>query len=296
MSIEPIFRQPLSHQVHDDLLHWLESHYGFHESWQTLWLNNHALGKVSPKWEAMLKKDWDGGLHQEPEGIRLHSESWLSLGDHLQNLALHWKQIGVLQGWRNELFDVCDREGRCLFSLERAAFRPLGLMSHAVHLNGLTFCHNEWHFWIGRRSAYKAVDPNKLDNLVGGGVASNESVQQALQRETEEEAGILLNDLDCPLASKSRLHSLRPVARGLHNEILHIFDLVLAPSVRPQNQDGEVDMFERMSVPEVVEAMSKGVMMADAQLVTLDAFLRYGLISLKHPLSQALIALQRPLR
>ena len=197
----------------------------------------------------------------------------------------------MLRGWRGEYFDVCDEAGRSLFALERAAFRPFGLLSRAIHLNGLT-CRGGWRFWIGRRSADKAVDPNKLDNIVGGGVASGETALEAALRESEEEAGLgaVLPDR---LRRQSCLHSLRPVSRGLHNEILHIFDVVLPPDFAPKNQDGEVAGFVLMDIPELVEAMLAGEMMDDAQLVTLDAFRRYGLLKPQHPLSQWLESLRR---
>lgn len=283
MSQYPSFPTPLSSKIHDDLWQWAQNHYGLHGQWHTLWLNDVALGKVNDDWQAQIQKDWPGKWQRLSDGLHLYADTWLNLGDGLQHMAYDWKQIGLLHGWRDERFDVNHLDGRTLFSLERAAFRPLGLMSHAVHLNGLTFQDGEWRFWIGRRSAHKAVDPNKLDNLVGGGIASGEDMTAAMLRESEEEAGLLPEHLT-QLSLKNQIHSLRNVSRGLHNEVLYIFDVILDAGIRPENQDGEVAGFELMSVTQILDAMFSHTMMSDSQLVTVDAFARYGLIDPHHPL------------
>ncbi|MGN6883595.1 NUDIX hydrolase, partial [Neisseria sp. P0019.S003] len=146
-------------------------------------------------------------------------------GDSLQTLAQQWRECGLLNGWRGEKFDICDQSGKPLCALERAACRPFGLMSQAVHLNGLVEAGDGLHFWIGRRSPHKAVDPNKRDNLTGGGISSGERPSEAVGREGEEEAGIpaALTPHSRPTA---QIYSLRPGNRGVHNEILHIFDIV----------------------------------------------------------------------
>ncbi|MCP1659994.1 NUDIX hydrolase [Neisseria perflava] len=292
MSECPSFAEPLPLSVHDALWQWAQAHYGLHGDWQTLRLNGLPLGRVNLHWSARIKQDWQGILHESSDGLDLAADSWLALGDGLQHMAFEWKCLGLLHGWRDERFDVCDERGQVLFALERAAFRPLGLLSHAVHLNGLTCIDGEWRFWIGRRSAHKAVDPNKLDNLVGGGIASGEDVTTAMLRESEEEAGLLPQHLSA-LSLRNRVHSLRPVKRGLHNEILYIFDVVLPSEIQPENQDGEVAGFELLDIPRLTQAMLQGEMMDDAQLVTLDAFLRYGLLYQEHPLSLWLTDLQR---
>ena len=292
MAERPCFSGVLSGGAHDGLWQWAQRQYGLKGRWQTLWLNGLPLGRLNPQWGARLKQDWPDTVREDSDGLHLDGESWTALGRSLQRTACRWREAGVLHGWRGEYFDVRDETGRPLFALERAAFRPLGLQSRAIHLNGLT-CRDGWRFWIGRRSPHKTVDPNKLDNIVGGGVASGETAIGAAWREGEEEAG-LGTLLPAGLQRQNRLHSLRPVSRGLHDEILHIFDVVLPPDFTPQNQDGEVAGFVLMDIPELVQAMLAGEMMDDAQLVTLDAFRRYGLLEPHHPLSHWLESLLCP--
>lgn len=198
-------------------------------------------------------------------------------------MACGWREAGVLCGWHGEYFDACNEAGRSLSALERAVLHPFGLLDHAIHPNGLT-CRGGRRFWIGCRSADKVVGPNKPDNIVGGDVASGETVLEAVLRESEEETGLdtILSD---GMRRQSCLHGLRPVSCGLCDEIPHIPDVVLPPDFAPKNQDDKAVRFILVDVPELVGAMPVGKMMDNAQLVTLGAPRRYGLLKLQHPLS-----------
>ena len=57
---------------------------------------------------------------------------------------------GFIPGWRNERYRIAD-----LFEIERAAARPFGLTTQAVHLNGIV----GERMWLARRSAHQADRP-----------------------------------------------------------------------------------------------------------------------------------------
>lgn len=272
------FGKPLSAVQKSVLQQKIAQHYaGALEGMCNLWLNGLHLGYVNAKWRERIVRDWRGRLKNRADGIFLDADDWLSMGDALQHMCRSWHDMGLFGGWRNECFDVFDGQGGVLFALERSAFRPLGLLSRAVHLNGLQQgADGIVRFWIGRRSPYKAVDPNKLDNLVGGGVAAGEKVEDAVRREAWEEAGVpehLLHGAEC----LSERRSLRQVSRGLHRETLYIFDVRLPEGFVPENQDGEVAEFVLMEAHDLAEAMCGGLLMNDALLATADCFARHGL-------------------
>ena len=50
--------------------------------------------------------------------------------------------------------------------------------------------------WIPRRSPHKSLFPNALDVSVGGAVQSGETYEQAFRRETREEVGLNLNEVE----------------------------------------------------------------------------------------------------
>lgn len=277
--------EALDLQEQDRLWNYVQAQFSTRtEEWLPLWLNGRHLGYLNEKWRQLVCRDWPSEKIEQPNALLLSSQDWLSMADNLQHMAQGWQQLGELDGWRNEKFSVTDEQNNTLFALERAAFRPLGLLSHAVHINGFTHRNGEWLFWIARRSPFKAVDPNKLDNLVGGGIAFGESIHQAMLREGWEEAGLSEVFLK-PLSLCSNRFSLRAVSRGLHREQLHIFDAVLPEDITPENQDGEVADFMLMNRCELADAMMGGRLMNDALLATLDAFARYGLLDKSHPLS-----------
>ena len=134
MSSHPCFSETIDRRTHDALYDWARASYGASDDWNTLYLNGLALGRLNPFWRERIKQDWQEGLSEISDDLCLQTDNWLAMGDSLQHLAHEWKSLGLLYGWRDEKFDVCGDAGKVLFALERAAFRPFGLMSQAVHL------------------------------------------------------------------------------------------------------------------------------------------------------------------
>src|SRR3546814_10822946 len=132
----------------------------------------------------------------------------MTLNAVLARLALSLKDTGCLRGWRNELLDVIG-EGRRLGAIERAAVRPLGLLTKAVHLNAWS---PDGRLWIARRSLSKSTDPGLWDTLVGGLTGAGESLDHSLLRESNEKAGLEAGDIDgrSPLRIILRMHRRLP--------------------------------------------------------------------------------------
>ncbi len=256
-------------------------------AYKPLFLLNQNIGFMNEKWEKLLARDLGKACTVLPDRIIVEEQDSLVLADALQNIGKQWHKTGELSGWRNELFDVKNHDEQVLFQLERALFRPFGLLSHSVHINGLYQQDDQTLFWIGTRSPFKAVDPNKLDNLVGGGIITGENIIEAMQREAEEEAGVPANLLT-PSHESSTCLSLRHISRGLHREYLHVFNVVLPTSFSPQNQDGEVAQFNLYTVEQVINHMLDGRFMNDALLATVFAFEALQLIDPSHELSSYL--------
>ena len=148
---------------------------------------------------------------------------------------------GFIPGWRNERYRIEE-----LFEIERAAARPFGLTTHAVHVNGVV----GERMWLARRSAAKPIDPGLLDNLVGGGVTAGLSLEEVLVKEAWEEAGIA-PELARRATRGGTESILREVPEGVQSEVIHVFDLALPADFMPRNQDGEVSEFMLVSLAEV---------------------------------------------
>lgn len=242
-----------------------------------LYIDGERLGCVNAGWRSRLQQQDPDLFQPGRDGLRCTaSGDYAQISRVLQDAACRWRDAGWLNGWRNENFRAARGDGSSCFELERAAFRPLGLTSHAVHLNGLVRAEDgSLRMWVGRRSPDKAVDPNRMDNMVGGGVAAGESIAVAREREGWEEAGLpaaLLADLP----QVSTILAERPVQRGLHREWLHVFDVWLEPGVEPANQDGEVAQHVCLSLDDVEALLVDERFMIDAALVAADCLARHG--------------------
>lgn len=163
---------------------------------------------------------------------------------------------GFVPGWRHERYRI---EG--LFDIERAAARPFGLTTRAVHVNGIV----GERLWLARRAATKPIDPGLLDTLVGGGVASGFSSEETLVKEAWEEAGIP-GELAKAAKRGGTARILREVPQGVQSELVEIFHLELPAGFEPRNQDGEVSEF--LLVP-AAEAPARELT-EEARLAVLD--------------------------
>ncbi|GAA4332828.1 NUDIX domain-containing protein [Pigmentiphaga soli] len=171
-------------------------------------------------------------------------------------------QAGRLNGWRNELLDVEADDGTVLGVIERAAVRPLGIATHAVHLNAWT---PDGRAWIARRAATKTTDPGKWDTLVGGLISAAETPEIALARESWEEAGLMPEHL-AGGQRRGRFRVRRTLPEGYQIENVTVVDVVLGPGVTPANQDGEVDLIRTVRCDEALAMIGRDEFTLEAAL------------------------------
>ena len=194
----------------------------------------------------------------------------------LDHAAQALRAAGLLGGWRDEQLDVRaadDMRGAStpLATIERAACRPLGITTFALHLNAFL---PDGRLWIAQRAAHKAIDPGCWDSLVGGMQAAGETERQTLEREAAEEAGLALAAL--ALVPCGRVIMRRPVPEGWQAEVIAAFNATLAQDIVPVNQDGEVQRIEAASVDRVLGMLEDGAFSLEAALVTIDGLLQHA--------------------
>jgi 8-oxo-dGTP pyrophosphatase MutT (NUDIX family) len=186
---------------------------------------------------------------------------------------------GRIPGWRDETYAIRNAfDDAPLAYIERAASRFFGTMTYAVHLNGIVKCaSDEPRIWIGRRSDTKATDPGMLDNVVAGGIGWGFSIDETIEKECWEEAGIAKAIAACAVAGRS-LHVLQSIPEGTQAEQIFVYDLPLPEDFTPRNQDGEVSEHRLARIDEIARWIDDGAMTVDASLATLDCLLRNRLI------------------
>ncbi|MGZ9058570.1 MAG: DUF4743 domain-containing protein [Burkholderiaceae bacterium] len=180
------------------------------------------------------------------------------------------RDAGLITGWRDEDLSVGHPP---LAIVERAACRPLGIATQAVHLNAYVDADT---MLVARRAPHKQIDPGLWDNLVGGMVPAGESLQEALAREAWEEAGLQLEHVQ--LQRGRSFHVRRTVTEGMQSEIIHVYDTSLPPGLHPHNRDGEVDAIELRKVEDVVSAIEREEFTLESALVTLESIARRSAI------------------
>jgi 8-oxo-dGTP pyrophosphatase MutT (NUDIX family) len=214
-----------------------------------LTLGGKRIGWLRPELAARLG-EWKQVFSASPDRVQLLEP------DLLTPVVEQLGKEGFIPGWRNERYRIADA-----FEIERAAARPFGLTTQAVHLNGIAGdC-----MWLARRSATKQIDPGMLDNLVAGGISVGFSAETTMVKEAWEEAGIPAQ-LARQAVAAGTVSVLREVPEGVQSELVSIYDLELAEDFRPQNQDGEVSEFKLLTF----SAVEREELTYEAQLVAHD--------------------------
>lgn len=163
--------------------------------------------------------------------------------DALNTLAAALRDADLCGPWRNEQLAVCNPQGERVATVERGAVRVLGITTVAVHLVGHA---PDGRMWVQKRALTKPNDPGLWDTLMGGMIAATDSLEQALARETWEEAGLRVADLHAVTHGGHVLFS-RPSSEaggtGYMLERIDWFHATVPEGLAPSNQDGEVDEF-----------------------------------------------------
>ena len=190
----------------------------------------------------------------------------------LERTAVALRDAGLLTGWRDELLSVrAAPRAPVLAAIERGACRPLGIATTAVHLNAYS---EDGDVVVARRAAHKQIDPGCWDNLVGGMVPHGETLEQALEREAWEEAGIELDRIEVHHGRSFTL--LRSVPEGVQCETIYVYDATLTGNTEPRNQDGEVDAIETRPIASVIEAIERDEFTLESALVMIESLTRRG--------------------
>ena len=237
-----------------------------------LMIEGAQVGDVQPEVARFLAEKADGfaftdhALTLARQALDANARSTL-----LANATGLLRDAGIVTGWRDELLSVGKPP---VAVIERAACRALGITTEAVHLNAYVDTDT---LLVARRAAHKQIDAGLWDNLVGGMVPAEETLEQALAREAWEEAGL---QIDRVRIERGRsFHVRRPVPEGLQSEIIHTFDTLLVPGLRLQNRDGEVDAIDARRVEEVIGAIERDEFTLESALVTLESVARRSAVA-----------------
>ena len=222
-----------------------------------LWWQDREFGSVEPGFVDRVHAAAPAMralLRPFEHGFRIEAPA---LTPALAQLADALRAAGLAHVWRDEQLPVAAPDGRVLGTVERAVVRPLGIPTRAVHLVGWTPAGRQW---VQQRSHAKANDPGMWDTLMGGMVPASDSLEEALARETWEEAGLRLQQLQ-DLAWGGQVHTSRPSSAGdggYVRETIDWYRCTVPLGIEPANQDGEVQQFRAMPAGPLRERLLAG--------------------------------------
>ena len=234
------------------------------------YVQNMKIGSVEPIFMRHLALQPNQIAHKQL--LKEEQSGWhLMLGESdvtsaLNQLAGVLRDAGLAGAWRNELLAVRDEAGVQIGTIERGAVRSFGIATLAVHLVGQT---QDGRFWVQQRALNKPNDPGKWDTLMGGMVSAGDTVETALARETWEEAGLHIAELQ-NLRYGGRQSNCRPSSNGTAGYMQEFIEWYVAnvpDGLTPVNQDGEVAQFVLMDEAQLLAAMQRGEFTLEAALM-----------------------------
>ena len=232
------------------------------------------------------------------DGVRLIAPGdCAALSSAVDRVVERLVEEGRVAKWRNEFFAVSPRWGAPpLFRLDRGAVPFFGVRAYGVHLNGYRRAAGALELWIGRRAPDKKVAPDKLDNLVAGGIGNGHGLVETLVKEAQEEAAIP-PDLIAQAVPVGALSYRMENPQGVRDDVLFLYDLEVPAGFVPRNTDGEIVAFEAMAASAVLERVrSTEDFKFNVNLVIIDFALRHGLVTPEDPeYLDLVIGLRRPL-
>lgn len=164
--------------------------------------------------------------------------------------------------------------------IDRGLSAAFGIKAYGVHLNGyVRRPDGGLSLWIGRRAPDKAVEPDKLDNMVAGGQPAGLSLTANLIKEAAEEATVPASLMDAARPVGAITYCMDSDG-GLKPDTMFCYDVELPDSFVPVPADDEMSGFTLMPVEDVLTIIRTTFdFKFNVALVILDFALRHGLLN-----------------
>lgn len=190
----------------------------------------------------------------------------------------------IINHYADEPYPVTGRNRDHLLAvIDRGAAAYFGIKAYGQHLNGYVKTEQGIKLWVARRAADRLHFPDRLDNLVAGGLPHHISLRDNLLKECAEEA-------DIPAELVNRAQATAAVTyccetdKGLKPDTLFCYDLELPAQFQPVNTDGEVADFKLLPLPEVIDLVrNTDEFKLNCNLVIVDFCIRHGFIKPEDP-------------
>jgi len=219
---------------------------------------------------------------------------WLTLAQQHLGQDLNTNSLSAVQDlcqaikaqvsrWQDEPFGFyLAGQDHAIGQVPRGAVPHLGLQAYGVHANGYVRKADGLHMWVAKRAQDKMTFPGQWDNLVGGGLTADYSPDEVLAKETDEEAGLAIEQVR-RVDFVGRLSYQHAHEGGLRNDCLFVYDLELPEDLVPTPKDGEVERFECWPLATLIDVIdTSDAFKYNCNLVVTEFLMRHGALDL-HP-------------
>ncbi len=158
------------------------------------------------------------------------------------------------------------------FKINREYLSRFGLPAYGVHCNVWSRYKNSTIIHLAKRSKKLKKFPGLYDNLIAGGQPVSLSIEQNLNKEAYEEAG--LNQKQISLAKKgSTVHYMHNEKKNFNSAIIFNYHLEKLKDMKFVNQDGEVEKFISIEINQIYKILEQNILKVNCIIPILDFFI-----------------------
>lgn len=235
--------------------------------------------------EMTWSSDWS--VDHEKRVLKLHSPSDFQRRTQLVHDTLRSGhesgKVEALRRWNKETFAVYDSDGQHIMDMVGSGLPLFGVIVFGVHMIAYTKTKEGLKYWVPRRSKTKISYPGKLDNTVGGSLASGERAIDCMVRESAEEASLPEEYTRAnlkPCGALSYQMSLTDAGKpGCQHQVQFLYELELPQDMIPKPCDGEVEEFTFKTLAEVQDALAGGEFKWNCAMTWMAYFIRNGIVN-----------------
>ncbi|KAI0515379.1 NUDIX hydrolase domain-like protein [Xylaria bambusicola] len=174
------------------------------------------------------------------------------------------KKVLSLKYWANELFPLYTSSGEHVLDMDGCGVDTFGIL------------------WVPRRAFTKMSFPGKLDNTIGGSLASRERTIDGIVRGCEEDLCLdptymRANIKQCG-TNLFQLTMTDSLEVGRQHQVQHLYEIELSQDIVPRIGDGKVGSIELLTIDQVQEALKRGEFKLTCNLTYMAFFIRDGYI------------------
>lgn len=255
------------------------------ERFLPLLVGDAMVGQVKQAFAARLA-DWPEVFELSRHAVRLAPglDSFDSRTAAVTRVIEGLRADGVIDRHHGEPYRVAEHfSAPPLLAIDRASVAYFGIRAYGQHLNGFVRDSDGIRMWVGRRSRSKPSFPGMLDQLVAGGLPYGIPLLENLAKESWEEAAI-----DQALAANAvavgTVSYCCETDIGLKPDLLFNYDLELPTGFVPRANDGEMEEFLLLPLPDVAAMVDQGSeFKPNCNLVIMDFLIRHGVLTPEHP-------------